>query len=194
MVSEAEHIAAHYKRLRPFPSVKRFVEWGILTGQSGVGLRPWLAFDYVEGATLYELAKKGRIGCPICILIQVAQAVEPLHQQRIALGDFDKGRNVLIEKGTGRVVFCDLDAGEIGRQPLPLSSDLEELALLAGQLLRAGGAGDDRAVLAHAISKARSMQLAASRLQKWNASGGCRRCKPCQSRPFAKSAEQWQRD
>lgn len=188
MVSEAEHIAAHYKRLRPFPCVKRLVEWGILTGQVGVGQRPWLAFDYVEGCTLYELTKTGRIGCPICILIQVAQAVEPLHQQRIALGDFDKGRNVLIEKGTGRVVFCDLDAGEIGKRPLPLSADLEELALLADQLLGSGGAEGDRAFLVRTISKAQSIRLVVSRLQNWIANGGCWSFKPSQSRPFAKSA------
>ena len=47
MVAEAKHTATYYRNLASIRSIKRFREWGVLTGQPAVGLRPWLAFDYI---------------------------------------------------------------------------------------------------------------------------------------------------
>lgn len=173
----AEHLARHYQRLRAIPSVKRFIEWGILKHQAGVGERPWLAFDYVEGATLYELVHNKRIACPLCVLVQVARALQPLHRRRIALGDFDRGRNVLVERLTGRIVFCDLDAGEIGEPPLGLDEDLGELARLALQMRRPGT--DLHKSAEQAIGGADTLAQAIRQLQRLGANGGCTRAKRC---------------
>lgn len=186
MAREVEHIASHYHRLRAVPSVKQFIEWGILKRQAGVGDRPWLAFDYVDGATLYELVNSGRIACSLCVLMRVARALQPLHRRRIAIGDFDRGRNVLVERGTGRIVFCDLDAGEVGEPPLALEEDIGELARLALRLRRPGT--DLHKSAARAIGQAGTLSQATRQLQMLSADGGCTRSKQCTSRSSAKSA------
>jgi serine/threonine protein kinase len=130
MQPEAEHIAKFYRRLAGVTSVKQLRECGVLRGQRGVGVRPWLAFDYVRGRTLAEVCARGR-GCrPLEVIGRVLEALHPVHARGMAIGDFDHGRNLLVEEGTRRIVFCDLDAGERGMPAWKPKTDLEELALL----------------------------------------------------------------
>ncbi len=165
MMADAQHTAAHYRRLASIPTVKRFREWGVLTGQLGVGVRPWLAFDYIRGETLAKRIEERRIRNLLGILIAVCDALRPVHQRGYAIGDFDLDRNLLVERGTGLIRFCDLDAGG-PREPLPtVAADGDELEGLARRLWRARGQKPDRAVLA-VINDSRDAIEAGRRLRR----------------------------
>lgn len=175
MLREAEHIAAHYLKLRGIPSVKQLRDRGVLAGQRGVGIRPWLAFDYVDGTTLADLSARGLLWRPIEVLVAICASLEAVHERGVAIGDLDNGRNILQERGSGRIVICDLDAGEIGEKRISRREDLKELitltrgvlfartrSMLAAQALycletsRSIGAARKRIVaLAHATGRAR---------------------------------------
>ena len=136
MVSDARHTAAAYRRLASVGSVKRFVEWGVLTGQRGVGERPWLTFHYIRGQTLSDHIDHGRVRDPLAVLRAVCDALVPVHRLGMAVGDFDRERNLLIEHGTRLIRFCDLDAGTPGFAPPTQQDDLDELLRLARRLGR----------------------------------------------------------
>jgi hypothetical protein len=85
---------------------------------------------------------------PIPVLIfRLAQALERVHRTGLAIGDFSQGRNILVEKGTQRLVFCDLDYGEAGYPNQDQNEDLIELQKQAARLYRQIGLDPDRAVM-----------------------------------------------
>lgn len=139
MVADAEHTAAHYRRLAAVASIKRFREWGVLTGQRGVGVRPWLSFDYVPGETLAKRIDEQRISDPLRVLAAVCAALAPIHQLGLAIGDFDRERNLLIERATGLIRFCDLDAGGPYEALPRKEDDLKELLALARRMWHSKG-------------------------------------------------------
>jgi hypothetical protein len=139
MAVEAEHTASHYRRLASVPTLKPFREWGVLSGQRGVGNRPWLSFEYVVGETLAKRIEEGRVGDPLRVLMAVREALAPIHRLGFGIGDFDRERNILIERGTGLIRFCDLDAGGPDEPPPTPDDDIQELLRLARRLYRAKG-------------------------------------------------------
>lgn len=164
MVAEAEHTAAHYRRLATVASLKRFREWGVLTGQRGVGARPWLAFDYLAGETLAKRIKERRIGDPLRVLIAVCAALAPIHRRGFAVGDFDRGRNILLERETSLMKFCDLDAGTPEEPPPGRNDDVQELLSLA-RLLYGGRISAVPSNVRVAVTAASSIGAAKARLQ-----------------------------
>lgn len=136
MVAEARHTVALYRRLAMVDSVKRFVEWGVLSGQWGVGERPWLAFSFIRGLCLADSIEAGQIKNPLAVLRAVCDALAPIHHLGLAVGDFDEGRNLIRENVTRKIRFCDLDAGTPGFAAPTCEDDLEELVRLARRLNR----------------------------------------------------------
>ena len=166
MAVEARHTARYFRRLASCESVKRFVEWGVLTGQRGVGARPWLAFDYIRGRTLADCIEGGRVKSPLVVLRAVCEALAPIHRLGLAVGDFDRERNLLIERGTGLIRFCDLDAGTPLAPAPTRADDLAELLRLARRLRRCGGRAISPPLLDR-LSRARSVTDAHGTLQRW---------------------------
>lgn len=165
MVRDARHTAAHYRKLASVVTLKRFLEWGVLPQQRGVGDRPWLAFDYIRGETLASRIAERRIGDPLRVLIKVCDALSPLHRRGVAIGDFDRERNLLVQRGTGLVLFCDLDAGSLEARSPGLEEDREELLRLARKLWRELGQRSPMAVL-DAIANTEDAVQAGKRLRK----------------------------
>lgn len=141
MVLEAEHTVRHYQRLRRVASVKQLRGWGVEKSRSGVSERPWLAFDYIRGETLATRIAGGGIKDPLRTLLALANALGPIHRRGIGICDMDRARNVLIERGTGLIKFCDLDAGTTREAPPPLAMDFVELRHTARLLYRNRGLG-----------------------------------------------------
>ena len=65
MLADAEHTAAHYRKLATVPTLKMFREWGVMTGQRGVGFRAWMCFDFIRGETLASRIEKRRVRSPL---------------------------------------------------------------------------------------------------------------------------------
>jgi hypothetical protein len=152
MVAEARHTVAVYRRLAAVDSVKRFIEWGVLSGQRGVGERPWLAFSFIRGRSLADCIQAGRIKNPLTVLRAVCDALAPIHRLGLAVGDFDEGRNLLRENVTRKIRFCDLDAGTPGFAAPTSEDDLEELVRLARRLNRSCDRGLSGRVLSQLAS------------------------------------------
>ena len=134
MIEQAEHTARYYRRLHGIGSIKRFREWGVVSGERGVGERPWLAFDYIPGESLAQKIAARRIGDALNVLIKICDALLPVHRGGFAIGDFDHGRNVIVERGTGLIKFCDLDAGTPDQAPPSAAEDLSELLACAASM------------------------------------------------------------
>jgi serine/threonine protein kinase len=144
---EVESAAIFYRKLAHCSSVKRLRRVGALSPQRSVGIRYYLVFEYVQGVSL-DCYLAGDYEVPIPILIfRLAQALERIHRTGLAIGDFSQGRNILVEKGTQRLVFCDLDYGEAGYPNQNQGEDLIELQKQARRLYRQIGLGPDRAVM-----------------------------------------------
>jgi len=157
-LAEAEHTVAHYRKLASAPSLKRFREWGVLEGQCGVGDRPWMSFDYIRGETLAKQIDERRAREPLRVLIAVCEALVPIHRRGLAIGDFDRERNLLVEKATGRIKFCDLDAGGPDESPPREADDVQELLRLARRMWRMDGVKAREDVLAVLDSSANAIQ------------------------------------
>jgi serine/threonine protein kinase len=152
---EVESAVMFYRRLARCSAVKRLRRVGVLPPQRSVGIRHYMVFDYVQGVSL-DRYLDGNYQLPIPVLTyRLAQALERVHRTGLAIGDFSQGRNILVEKGTQRLLFCDLDYGEVGIPNRDQGEDLEELRKQASRLYRQIGLGPDRAVmkvLDHAIT------------------------------------------
>jgi hypothetical protein len=72
------------------------------------------------------------------------------------VGDWDHERNLLIERGTKLIRFCDLDAGTPGFAPPTQEDDMGELLRLARRLKRNDGAAINNRLL-HQLSSARTI-------------------------------------
>jgi hypothetical protein len=136
MVGDAAHTAQHLQRFAAIGSVKRFREWGVLERQSGVGRRPWLAWEYVEGHTVARLVAEGRVHDPLDLLCRICEALLPVHRAGLSIGDFDRGRNLLIQTKTRLVKFCDLDAGTPLQDAPGQAEDMDEMLRLARAMWR----------------------------------------------------------
>ena len=139
MLSQAEHTVACYRRLAGVRSVKQLRGWGTLDKERAVGKRPWLAFDYVDGVTLARQIALGQIKEPLAMVHGLCLALVPVHRRGMVIGDLDRGRNVLIERGSDLVKFCDLDAGVPQGRPPSTADDLWELVWLARAAYRRRG-------------------------------------------------------
>jgi len=144
----AERIVAHYQQFRGLSAVKQIRGSGVLPHQPGVGDRPYLIFDYVAGQTLPELLARGRPKSPAALLLAVAEAVFQVHQAGLFIGDFDWGRNVLIERRSGHVIFCDLDCNLGGDPELDYRVDLDELREVCRMVCKAMSSAPPKALLA----------------------------------------------
>lgn len=162
MSREAESAAAFYRLLR-LKAVKRFRHGGFLQGQPSVGNRFYLVFDFVDGVTLEcHMTLHRRI--PNDFLIKkLCDALAAVHRTGLAIGDFSEGRNILIEHGTQRLIFCDLDYGEVGRPNKDQRTDLLELRKLARQIYRDTFSKPNQAVLT-ILDQAKTIQAASTML------------------------------
>ena len=159
ILDDAEHTAAHYRKLAAVPTLKMFREWGVITGQRGVGLRAWMCFDFIRGETLASRIEKRRVRSPLHVLTAVCEALAPIHRRGFAIGDFDRERNILVERGTGLIRFCDLDAGGPDESPPKYEDDVQELLRLARRLCRTAGLSVSRDVLTTIASSSSAMQI-----------------------------------
>jgi len=136
-----------YRKLAHCRSVKRLRSVNVLPSQRSVGVRYYLVFDYIQGISI-DRYLDGNYQVPIPVLLfRLAQALERVHRTGLAIGDFSQGRNILVEKGTQRLVFCDLDYGEVGCPNQHQGEDLLELQKQARRLYRQIGLDPDRAVM-----------------------------------------------
>ena len=134
ILADVEHTFKHWQRYMGLEGVKQCLELGALTGQRRVSTRPWLLGSYTPGMTLAEKIERGRICDPTALTTCLLQAMVPIHARGLSLGDLDKGRNVVVERGTGdlgRLVFIDFDAGSPGYPPPHIYEDLLEVLWLA---------------------------------------------------------------
>lgn len=139
MVDDAQHTADYFRRLSRVRSVKRFRSWGVLQRQTGVGERAWLLFDYVHGVSLAEMLALGRVRSPLGLALRLCEALIPVHRLGLAIGDFDHGRNLIVERSTGLLKFCDLDAGTPHSPAPKLEDDLGETLSLTRTAYRCLG-------------------------------------------------------
>ena len=160
MLREAEHTAFHYRRLRSVSTLKRFHEWGVVEEQRSVGVRPWLAFDFIPGETLAARIAKRRVKYPLRTLLALTDALIPIHRKGYGICDMDDARNVLIERGTGSIKFCDMDVGVAGAAPPPRELDFEELALCARLLYQREDRSVPEAVLEAFVGVTSMVELA----------------------------------
>jgi hypothetical protein len=127
------HTVKHWERFRGLDGVKQCLDWGLLGGQRRVGTRPYMVMEYVPGMTLAEKIAQGRICDPTALTISLLEALAPIHARGLGIGDLDKGRNVIVEEQTGRLVFVDMDAGGPCHPPPDIYEDLLEVLWLARQ-------------------------------------------------------------
>lgn len=131
IMADVEHTFRHWQRYDGLGDcAKQCLEIGVLRGQRRVSERPWLLMTYVPGVTLAEKIERGGIRDATALAIHLLHAMVPIHARGLGLGDLDKGRNVVIERGSGRMVFIDLDAGTPGHPPPEIYEDLLEVLWL----------------------------------------------------------------
>ena len=165
VASDLVHIESYYLRFRGIPTVKAFHERGPFRDPGGVGFRWWMAFEYVNGRTLADLIDAGRVLDPLDMAAKLCAALLPIHHRRLVIGDFDHGRNVVVERGTGRFVFCDLDAGEVRGERPTRDDDLDEVVRAIRRCYQAMGARPSRRVVS-AVDEASSVEDALTRLSE----------------------------
>lgn len=164
-IEDVRHTIEHWQRFQGIGSVKSLVEWGIAEGHRRVSQRPWVVFDYVRGNTLADAIRFGRIRDPVQSTMALLQALVPVHRQGLAIGDHDRGRNVIIEYGTARYVFVDMDAGG-PTEPAPgQEDDVEEVTKLARLMWRRLGVHAPNWMM-HALDGSVHADQALRRLQK----------------------------
>jgi len=163
MEGEAAHTARYYQALGQVEGLKRFREWGVVDAEPSVGRRPWLAFDYIPGQTLPRFLAATPSVALRPLIRELCEVVTAIHRYRLGVGDFDRGRNVLVESGTGRLVLCDLDAGVAGARNRDRHADLAELASLSRLMYRTSRLPMD-AEVATAFNEARSVADVCRRL------------------------------
>lgn len=163
---EVRMTARRFQRLSGISSVKQFRDVGGFGGQPSVGTRHWIAFDDVVGISLDHLICKGAIRSPHRMALALLEALHPVHERRMAIGDFDRGRNV-IRSTNGRYVFCDLDAGDPKNSPPGRRADISEVANLYLAASRANGRLATQSER-HSIRGAKSLsELAAALGRAW---------------------------
>jgi serine/threonine protein kinase len=161
---EAKRAAAYYQRLAHCRHVKRYRHMGVLPAQRGVGDRPYLVFDYIEGQTIERhLTRTSRLP-PGTLIKMVCHALVSVQRTGLAIGDFDGGRNILIERRTQRIVFCDLDWSLPGQPIGDQHEDLAELHKLAGRIYRAHSAKPP-AFLRRLLQESDTVQTASNALK-----------------------------
>lgn len=139
ILADVQHTYRHWMQYAGLANVKQCLEWGVLRGQRRVSERPWMLLEYVPGETLAVKIERGQIRDPTALVIQLLQVMAPIHERGLGLGDLDKGRNVIVEQGSGnlgRMVFIDLDAGTPGHAPPEIYEDLLEVLWLARKCSR----------------------------------------------------------
>jgi hypothetical protein len=147
VLAEAESAAEFYRRLSRCAHVKRYRHMGTLKAQSGVGMRPYLVFDYVHGVTVEQHLSTAARLAPGFLLAAICKATARIHRTGLAVGDFHRGRNVLIESVTGRAIFCDLDWGMPGMPNTNQEDDLIELRKLGRWIFKSAGVAPRHEVL-----------------------------------------------
>lgn len=159
-----ESAVVFYRKLAYCNAVKRLRRVGVLPSQRSVGRRYYLVFDYIQGISL-DCYLAGNYQLPIPVLIfRLAQALQRIHRTGLAIGDFSQGRNILVEKDTQRLLFCDLDYGEAGYPNQDQGEDLIELQKQARRLYRQIGLEPDRSVM-RALDRAVTAKDAVSGLR-----------------------------
>lgn len=123
------HTAKFWQRYVGIAQVKQVIECGYISRQRGVGRRWYIVGTYTAGKTLAESAEEPGLDV-VGLLIRVCEALVPIHAAGHGIGDFDCGRNLVVEDGTGSVVFVDLDAGTPDEAAPHPSEDMHELMLL----------------------------------------------------------------
>ena len=90
--------------------------------------RPWYSMQFVNGSSLYELAKNSTVSsdCIVSYIEQIARAVDVVHRHGILHGDI-KPHNILIEDQTNRPMISDF-----GLAVLDAASNSSEEAGIAG--------------------------------------------------------------
>lgn len=142
-----ESAVIFYRKLAHCNAVKRLRRVGVLPSQRSVGDRYYLVFDFIQGVSLDRyLDTNYQLPIPV-LIFRLAQALERVHRTGLAIGDFSQGRNILVEKGTQRLICCDLDYGEAGYPNQDQGEDLIELRKQAARLYRQIGLGPDRSVM-----------------------------------------------
>ena len=131
VLDEVRHTVEHWRRFEGLPQVKALHEWSVLPGQRRVSERPYAVFDFIRGVTLYEKIRLGHIRDPVALAVKLLLMLAPLHSRKLSVGDADHGRNLIVERNTGRIVVVDLDAGTPGHPPPDIWEDLQEVLRLA---------------------------------------------------------------
>lgn len=132
VLDDVRHTVEHWqRRFSGLAQVKALREWSTIAGQRRVSERPYVVFDYVPGVTLYEKIRRGHIRDPVRLSMKLLWMLAPLHARKASVGDFDHARNLIVERGTGRLVVIDLDAGTPGHPPPDMWEDLQEVLLVA---------------------------------------------------------------
>lgn len=131
VLDEVRHTVEHWKRFTGLAQVKAIYEWSVLSGQRRVSERPYVVFDFIRGVTLHHKIRLGHIRDPVDMTLKLLWMLAPIHSRRLSIGDMDHGRNLIVERGTGRFVVIDLDAGTPGHPPPDIWEDLHEVLRLA---------------------------------------------------------------
>jgi serine/threonine protein kinase len=139
VLEEAYSAANVYHRLSRCMHVKRFRYMSTIEAQPGVGTRPYLVFDYIPGQTVEWHVNTNRRLPPGLLLSMICRATANIHRTGLAVGDFNRGRNILIESTSNRVVFCDLDWGIPGTPNTNQAEDLSELRKLGRWIFKSVG-------------------------------------------------------
>jgi hypothetical protein len=131
MVEEIRHTVQHWQQFAGLAQCRPILEWGVILDPSCAAERPWLLSPWIPGDTLREAIKRGHIRDPVALVISLLKVLEPIHQRGLGIGDFDHGRNIIIELRTGKFVFIDMDAGGPNHDPPAIYEDLHEVLGLA---------------------------------------------------------------
>lgn len=130
-LAEVEHTFRHWQQYAGLGCVRQCLEMGMLRGQRRVSERPWLLLEYVPGVMLAEKIERSQIRDPTSLALRLLQTLAPLHERNLGWGDADYGRNLIVERGSGRFVLIDMDAGTPGHPPPAIYEDLLEVLWLA---------------------------------------------------------------
>lgn len=162
ILADVQHTYQHWLQYAGLSSVKQCLEWGVLQGQRRVSERPWILLEYTPGETLAGSIERGHIRDPTELVIQLLQALAPIHARGLGIGDLDKGRNVIVERKSGncvRMVFIDMDAGSPAHRPPEIYEDLLEVLWLARKCCRGKLQGNLVKVLTELPDAAAALQV-----------------------------------
>ncbi|MDH4203325.1 MAG: hypothetical protein OEV87_10580 [Phycisphaerae bacterium] len=130
------HLARRYDALAASGATIRYCHFGHTYFERANRYAFFFVFELVKGETIFEFAStmegstQERFNMASQLIIRVAEQIGNIHRLGFGAGDFEYGKNIIVQEGTGLPVFCDFDSGTSQSPNWNLENDFQELHAL----------------------------------------------------------------